>query len=98
MASSPPEVASLPAEVASLPAEVASLPAEVVRSHGQSGQPFGQVPLFIAGSTHCGPMNTGSGTVQQSIPVMQHCVPQQSSVTGQLPPLQGGVPHCPLLQ
>jgi hypothetical protein len=43
-------------------------------------------------------MNTGLGTLQQSVPGMQHCVSQQNSFAGQTVPLHGGVPHFPLSQ
>jgi hypothetical protein len=45
-----------------------------------------------------GPVTTGPGTSQHSVPAPQHCEPQQNSLTGQATPLQGGVPHLPLSQ
>jgi hypothetical protein len=64
--------------------------------YGQTGQPWGQVPF--SGAVHVGPVNTPEGTSQQSIPGMQHCVPQQNSLAGHTPPAHGGAPQWPPLQ
>jgi hypothetical protein len=43
-------------------------------------------------------VNTPLGTSQQSVPGMQHCVPQQNSLEGQATPWHGGFEHVPLSQ